>query len=320
MRGQDRRSPGETWVEHRVTDAEAGSTVEHLLTTRLGVSRRRLQKLTRSRGMRLNGRPTFLQRKLRAGDVLAHRASDIGGPTLAPEPLQLEILFEDDDLLVLNKPSGMLVHPVGGTTGGTLAHGVAHHFERHGVQAQVRPVHRLDRATSGAVLFAKTAAMHHRLDQALRAHSITREYLAFVRGAPDADDGEIDLPIGDHPSRRGIRAVVTGGANARTRYRVEERFETATLLRVILATGRTHQVRVHLAHLGHPLLGDVQYGGPRAGIRRQALHAERLEFAHPAAPDQNIVCVAPLPEDMRTLLELLRQQPAPRAGRMTSDE
>jgi 23S rRNA pseudouridine1911/1915/1917 synthase len=308
MRGHRRKAAGERWLEHRVSDAEAGSTVVDLLTTSLGVSRRRLQKLTRSSGILLNGRPTFLQRKLRAGDVLAHRTSDTGAPTLEGEEMELEILHEDADVLVLNKPAGILVHPVGGTSTGTLAHGVAHHFRGEGVHSQVRPVHRLDRDTSGAVLFAKSASAHRRLDEALRAHGIGREYVALVAGSVELDAGEIDLPMGDHPSRRGLRAVTPRGVSARTRYQVEERFENATLVRLHLETGRTHQIRVHLSHIGHPLLGDIPYGGPRATIRRQALHAERLVFFHPTAPATQLVCVAPLPEDIDLLLRSLRDR------------
>jgi 23S rRNA pseudouridine1911/1915/1917 synthase len=308
MRG---RNPRERWTEHRVADTEAGQTLQDLLIGSLGVSRRRLQKLTRGHGVRLNGRPGFLQRTLRAGDVVAYRTSDSGTPKLQAEPIPLDILYEDRDVLVVNKPAGILVHPVGGTASGTLAHGVAHLFEQRGAAAAVWPVHRLDRETSGAVLFAKSAAAHHRLDAALRERRVDREYLALVTDSLPSDEGEIDLPIGDHPTRRGLRAVVAGAAPALTRYRVEERFAGATLVRARLETGRTHQIRVHFAHLGHPLVGDRQYGGRGGDLRRQALHAETLAFPSPSDPGHRISCVAPLPADLREALAGLRERELP---------
>jgi 23S rRNA pseudouridine1911/1915/1917 synthase len=267
-----------------------------------------LQRLTRSRAIRLNGRPTHLQRKTRAGDVVAARLAPLETPVLEGVPMPLRIVHEDADVLVLDKPAGILVHPAGSESRPTLAHGVAHHLASRGISARVRPVHRIDRDTSGLVLFALSAHAHQKLDGQLRERTLAREYLAFVRGTPGADEGVVDAPIARDPRRAHLRMVRPGGESARTRYRVVERFSAAALLALELDTGRTHQIRVHLAHLGHPVLGDRPYGGAGAEpIRRQALHAARLAFDHPATGEA-VELRSPLPEDLAALGDFLRQR------------
>lgn len=300
-------SPAPRWTEHTVAPAEAGQTVEEILRGPLGVSGRRIQKLTRGRGILLNRRPAFLRRKTRAGDVVAVRVAGDESPALPPVPMALDVPYEDAELLVVNKAPGLLVHPTSPTQRATLAHGVAARFAEQGIRASVRPVHRLDRDTSGLVLFAKSAAAHARLDSQLREGAVQREYLALAGGVVRDDEGVIDAPIGPHPRHRHLRAVCTdGGSPARTRFTVVERFAGATLLRLELQTGRTHQIRVHLAHLGHPVLGDRQYGGA-ARLTRQALHAGALRFLQPSSQEP-VEVSAPLPADMAALLEALRQQ------------
>lgn len=286
------------WIEHTVTVEEAGRTVEEILTGPLRVSRRMIQRLTRSRGIRLNRGPAFLARKVRAGDVVAARVAAAEEPGLEPVPMELHLVHEDADVLVVDKPPFLLVHPTSPEQRITLAHGVAHHYREHGVHALVRPVHRIDRDTSGLVLFAKTAFAHQYLDRQLRERELSREYLALVQGVMEEDAGTIDAPIGRHKQHPNLRAVRPGGEAALTRYRVEERYADATLVRLELETGRTHQIRVHLAHLGHPVLGDRQYG--RAGgalLKRQALHAARVSFTHPSTGEP-LTLEAPLPPDM----------------------
>src|SRR5690606_39017180 len=273
----------------------------------LEVSRRMIQRLTRSQGIRVNGRPGHLARRVRAGDVVAARVASRESAGLPPSPMALAIAYEDADLLVVDKPPFVLVHPISPAHRDTLSHGIAHHFERHGIEARVRPVHRIDRDTSGLVLFAKSAFAHQRLDRQLRSGEVRREYLALVSGTVEAEAGEVDVPIGRHPSNPVLRAVRDGGEPAVTRYRVVERYGSATLLELALETGRTHQIRVHLAHLGHPLLGDAQYGGPGvAALRRQALHAHRLGFRQPAS-GAPVVCEAPLPPDLERVRAGLRE-------------
>jgi 23S rRNA pseudouridine1911/1915/1917 synthase len=225
---------------------------------------------------------------------------------LEPVPMALAIVFEDDALLVVDKPAGILAHPVSVGERNTLANGIAHHLLIRGLAPRVHLVHRLDRDTSGLVLVAKSAEVHGRLDRQLRARTLRREYLALVDGLIETDEGEIDAPIGRSADDPPLRAMRPDGTLARTRLRVVERFADATLVALELATGRTHQIRVHMAHIGHPVLGDRWYG--RRGldlIERQALHAARLSVHHPRT-NELLSFEAPLPDDMARLLDRLR--------------
>jgi RluA family pseudouridine synthase len=304
-----RRADGtmsETWLEHTVAEDEAGRTVQEVLTGPMRVSRRMIQKLTRAHGILLNRRAAFLGRKVKAGDVVAARVGFEEEPGLTPVDMPLSIVHEDDDVLVIDKPPFVLVHPTSPNQTETLSHGVAHHFARRGLRAKVRPVHRIDRDTSGLVLFAKSAVAHQRLDAQLRDGAIGRAYLALVDGVVDGDAGEVDAPIARDPRNASLRVVRPGGEPARTRWRVAGRYPRATLLEVELETGRTHQIRVHMLHAGHPVLGDRQYG--RAGlnlVKRQALHASRLTFAHPSTGER-LTFEAPLPADMEAAIARLK--------------
>ncbi|HEX8694736.1 MAG TPA: RluA family pseudouridine synthase [Longimicrobium sp.] len=301
-----REPGGGRWTEHTVGEGEAGRTVQEVLTGTMGISRRMIQKLTRARGILLNRRPAFLGRKVKAGDVVAARVRYEEEAGLEPVAMELSVVHEDADVLVLDKPAGVLVHPTSPEQKATLSHGVAHHFQRQGLRAKVRPVHRIDRDTSGLVLFAKSADAHQRLDRQLRERELVRVYLALVEGSVAEDAGVLDAPIGPHPRAPHLRSVRPDGEPARTRFRVVERFPAATLLELELDTGRTHQVRVHMLHAGHPVLGDRQYGRAGAGlIGRQALHASRLSFAHPST-GAALAFEAPLPDDMAALVERLR--------------
>jgi 23S rRNA pseudouridine1911/1915/1917 synthase len=295
------------WTEHTVQPDEAGRRVQDILTGPMGVSRRMIQKLTRAKGLRHNRKPAWLAAKVRAGDVIAARLAMGETAGLEPVEMELAIVHEDAEMLVIDKPPFLLVHPTAPEQDRTLAHGVAWHIRQQGLHAAVHPVHRIDRDTSGLVLFAKTGHAHHRLDVQLRAGEIRREYLALVDGVMADDRGTIDAPIARDPRNPSLRAVREGGEAALTRYEVVERFPAATLVRLELETGRTHQIRVHMRHAGHPVLGDRQYG--RKGldaIKRQALHAERLAFVHPTSGDA-IELQAPLAPDMQAAVDQLRQ-------------
>ena len=297
---------GGRWTEHTVAADEAGHTVQEILTGPMGISRRMIQKLTRARGITLNRRPAFLGRKTRAGDVVAARVAFAEDTGLEPVEMALDVVHEDAEVLVLNKPPFVLVHPTSPEQTATLAHGVAHRFASQGLRAKVRPVHRIDRDTSGLVLFAKSAVAHQRLDRQLREGEVDRVYLALVDGVVAEDAGEIDAPIGRHSRHPQLRSVRDDGEPALTRFRVAERLPRATLLELELETGRTHQIRVHMQHAGHPVLGDRQYGQAGKGlIGRQALHASRLSFTHPSSGER-LELEAPLPEDMAKVLERLR--------------
>jgi 23S rRNA pseudouridine1911/1915/1917 synthase len=294
------------WTEHTVQSEEAGRTVQDILTGPMGVSRRMIQKLTRAKGLQHNRRPAWLAAKVRAGDVVAARLlTGESAAGLEPVEMDLAIHHEDAEVLVVDKPPFLLVHPTAPDQDRTLAHGVAWHLRQRGLHTAVHPVHRIDRDTSGLVLFAKTGHAHHRLDVQLRAGEIEREYLALVDGVMADDRGVIDAPIARDPRNPSLRAVREGGETAVTRYEVVERYPSATLVRLGLETGRTHQIRVHMRHAGHPVLGDRQYG--RRGldtIKRQALHAARLAFVHPSSGER-IDLEAPLAPDMAEAISRL---------------
>jgi 23S rRNA pseudouridine1911/1915/1917 synthase len=235
-------------------------------------------------------------------------------------------VFEDDDLLVINKPPGLVVHPAAGNPDGTLLNALLHHAPDLAALPRAGIVHRLDKDTSGLMMVARNLAAHTRLVADLQARDIRREYLAVVNTVLTAG-GEVDAPIGRHPVDRKRMAVVSGGKPAVTHYRVVERYRAHTLVRLRLETGRTHQIRVHMAHIHCPVTGDPVYGGrlrqPRGagellrtvlqGFRRQALHAERLAFRHPGSGEP-VSWEAPVPPDMQELIEALREDAGQVAG------
>jgi 23S rRNA pseudouridine1911/1915/1917 synthase len=227
------------------------------------------------------------------------------------QDIPLAILHEDAQILVVNKPAGLVVHPGSGNRDGTLLNALLHHAPPLAAVPRAGIVHRLDKDTSGLLVVAKTLEAQTDLVRQLAARTVKRHYLALAHGRV-ARDGVVDAPIGRHPVSRTKMAVVGSGRAARTHYRVLERFDRATLLECALETGRTHQIRVHMAELGHPLVGDPVYGprrkapAPLAGFPRQALHAWRLALVHPATREE-MGWEAPLPEDFSRLLDALRQ-------------
>jgi len=295
------------WIRHTVGPEDTGRSVEEILTGPLQVSRRMIQRLTRSRGISINSRPAFLKRRVKAGDVVAIRTSDRSSSALAPVPVDLAIVYEDADLVVVDKAANILVHPSSPGHTRTLVHGLVHHFTERGEATSVHPVHRLDRDTSGLVLFARSAFGHQHLDRQLRLREMSREYLGVVEGYLQGDAGEIDAPIGVSPKDSRLRAVRQDGQPATTRYQVRELLRDSSVVGLRLETGRTHQIRVHLGHIGHPVVGDAEYGArPVRLIRRYALHAERLAFRHPRS-GALLELTAPIPDDISRLIANLRR-------------
>ena len=239
-----------------------------------------------------------------------------------PENIPLDIVYEDGDIAVINKPAGLVVHPAAGNERGTLVNALLYHCrgELSGINGALRPgiVHRIDKQTSGLLVVAKTDEAHRKLAAELEGHHITREYHALVQGGFANDTGKIDLPIGRHPVDRKRMAVIRDGHASRpavTHYTVAERFGDVTYLVLTLETGRTHQIRVHLSSIGHPLLGDTVYGGGNTPFERrhkdlfdgQCLHAARLTFTHPAT-GKEMTFTCPLPPDFSALLGILRRE------------
>jgi 23S rRNA pseudouridine1911/1915/1917 synthase len=224
-----------------------------------------------------------------------------------PEYSELEVLFEDDFCLVVNKPAGMSVHPSDHGQSGTLANAVAYYYESTGQSCAVRHIHRLDKDTTGAVLYAKNEMAHLVLDEAMRHKRIERIYVALVEGRLVVRKGTIQEPIGKDRHISGKRRVSKNGYSAVTHYEVLEQYMTGSLVRLQLETGRTHQIRVHLSHIGHPIIGDALYGADPALFERQALHGEQLLFQHPFT-QEHVSLQAPWPEDFNRLADRLRRK------------
>lgn len=294
-----------------VEPASAGARLDRWLSERLtDLSRARLQSLIRGGLVRVDGAACKAAHRLRGGERVEIEVPPPADETLTPEPVPLSIVYEDPHVLVVDKPAGMVVHPGAGRSGGTLAAAIlAHAPTTAGVGGPRRPgiVHRLDKDTSGLLVVAKTPQAYDDLVEQLAARTVTRRYLAVVHGRVRANEAVVDAPIGRHPTDRVKMAIRPSGRGKRavTRYRVLERFADFTMLEVRLETGRTHQIRVHLASLGHPVVGDSVYGKPRTrspiALDGYALHATGLAFVHPAFR-KVIECAAPIPARIERLL------------------
>ncbi|GAX89925.1 RluA family pseudouridine synthase [Effusibacillus lacus] len=293
------------WLEFTIPKELDGAFLQDILTGPMRISRRMIQKLTRSKGILYNGKPTFLKRQVKSGHVVQVATEVTTRQSLQPEQIPFPVLFEDDTILVVDKPSGINVHPIHPGQSGTLANGIAWHWQQQGLQLPVRPIHRLDRDTSGILIVGKSAYSHQHLDRQLREGQLDRVYVALVEGEPEEDTGTLKYPIGKNPRTPSKRKVREDGDPAVTHYKVLERLGPISLLELSLETGRTHQIRVHLAHFGYPVLGDRQYGKASPLIKRQALHALRLSFTHPGT-GESMELEAPLPEDMQSAMERVR--------------
>ena len=284
-------------------------------------SRSRLQQWIRDGVLQVNGAVCKPKERLIAGDQLVLNVDVELTPDNGweAESLALDIVHEDDSILVVNKAAGIVVHPAAGNHSGTLLNGLLHHCPSLQHLPRAGIVHRLDKDTTGLMVIAKTLPAHHRLVRQLQKREVHRQYQAVVFGLMTAG-GTVDVPLGRHPVSRKKQAVVADGKEAITHYRVLERFRSHTHVQCRLETGRTHQIRVHMSHIRHPLIGDPLYGGrlhipansspalveALRGFRRQALHAAELGLIHPDS-DEQITWQAPLPSDMLSLLEMLER-------------
>jgi 23S rRNA pseudouridine1911/1915/1917 synthase len=247
--------------------------------------------------------------KLARDQLIEARIADADPYEALPQNLNLVFVYEDDDIAVVDKPAGLVVHPAAGHADGTLVNGLLHQLAGlSGIGGTLRPgiVHRLDRDTSGLLIVAKNDAAHNELARMFAAHQIRKTYNAVVSGIPKERDGKIDAPVGRHPTDRKRMAVIQSGKQAVTFYKVEEELNRAAFLSVNIITGRTHQIRVHMKHIGHPILGDVIYGDGEKSAKRLMLHARFLEFAHPISGKQ-IALESALTEEITCKLISLRR-------------
>jgi 23S rRNA pseudouridine1911/1915/1917 synthase len=273
------------------------------------ITRSYIKKLIETERVTVNGEPAKAHYKLKEGDHVEIEVPDPEPLEVQPEAIPLTIVYEDDCLIVIDKPPGMVVHPAPGHVGGTLVNALLHHCkDLAGIGGVERPgiVHRLDKDTSGLIVAAKTDACMQSLTRQFKERDIHKVYLAFAKGTFESKTGVIDMPIGRHQThRKKMSTRVTVGREAQTRYEVIRQFDGYAYLQLFPKTGRTHQLRVHLASLGHPILGDRLYGGTLGArlpqIARQALHAHRLELTHPVT-ESLLQLKSPLPLDMEALL------------------
>ena len=293
------------------TTENAGARLDSFLASALGISRSAAARLIEQGRVTASGRVLPKNYRLTGGEEIVAEQSEAEDTELAAQDIALDVVYEDEDVIVVNKPTGMVVHPAPGHSDGTLVNALLHHCgdSLSGIGGEKRPgiVHRIDRDTSGLIIAAKNDAAHLRLSAQLADHTLSRTYECLAVGNFREDSGTVDAPIGRHPRDRKKMAVVAKGRPAVTHWEVIARYGAVTHLRCRLETGRTHQIRVHLAHIGHPVLGDTVYGArkPVPGLTGQCLHATRLRFIHPRTGEP-VELACELPEEFQAYLRKLR--------------
>ncbi len=302
-------------IQNFIVDDNNGQRIDKYLNDRImDVSRSYLQKLLKDSGVFVNGKVVKSNYRVSAGDSITVELPEAVEPEIVAEPIPLDIIYEDSDIIIINKPKQMVVHPAVGHYSGTLVNGLMAHCkdELSGINGVLRPgiVHRIDMDTTGVLIACKNDRAHNAVAEQLRQHSITRKYYAIVHGVIKDEQGLVDAPIGRHPTDRKRMSInERNGRAAVTHYHVLRRFRRFTFVECRLETGRTHQIRVHMASLGHPLLGVRVYGPatvPFCGLQGQTLHAGLLGVIHPATGEY-VEFSAPLPEYFKELLNKLEQ-------------
>ena len=290
----------------------AGERLDAFLARQPGtLSRSAAQRLIEEGMVTRNGVPGKKNDRLNIGDRVEYTIPEAKPVNIVPTEMPLDIVYEDDDLLVINKPKGLVVHPAAGHADDTLVNGLLYALggDLSGINGELRPgiVHRIDRDTSGLIIAAKNDTAHVRLAEQLQDHTLARTYRCIVVGGLREDSGTVDAPIGRCPTDRKKMAVVSGGRRAVTHWTALERFPGATYVECRLETGRTHQIRVHMAYIGHPILGDTVYGSKKAvpGLQGQCLHAVGLRFLHPRTGEM-VELSCPLPEEFERQLKKYR--------------
>lgn len=300
-------------IQEILADKGAGIRIDRYLSEQCEtLSRSYLQKLLKDGGVLVNGNVVKSNYKVASGDKIELNVPEAVEPEIEAEPMELDILYEDSDIILINKPKGMVVHPAAGHYSGTLVNGLMYHCkdDLSGINGVLRPgiVHRIDMDTTGVLVVCKNDKAHNAVAEQLKVHSITRKYVAVVHGVLKDETGVIHAPIGRHPTDRKKMSInEKNGKDAVTHYRVLKRFRRFTYVECQLETGRTHQIRVHMASIGHPLLGDLVYGPakcPFSGLQGQTLHAGILGIVHPTTGEY-MEFQAPLPEYFENLLRKL---------------
>ncbi|MGZ9583437.1 RluA family pseudouridine synthase [Paenibacillus marinisediminis] len=320
MEHDDSKEEQQVWdaasLTYTVGGDEDGILLRTVMLSRLGMSRRLITRLKQMPdGITVNGERLWNHKALSVGDVVRIRIAEQQLETIPPEPIPIDVIYEDADILVLNKPPGIVVHPTKGYPSGTLANGVVHYWRSRGEQTRFRPVHRLDQDTSGVLLIAKHAFAHQQLSEQLQRGEVHKRYTAYVEGIPQPEAGTVDAPIDRDDVERHLRVVRPDGYPSITHYETIAVYRTAegidaAKVRCVLETGRTHQIRVHMRYIGCPLLCDRFYN-PESRVQldmeRHALHAGELSFLHPMTGER-MTFEAPLPDDLVRLERLLTYQ------------
>ncbi len=300
-------------MEFRVEETDAETRIDKYISALIeGKSRSYIQGMIEKGGVTVNGSIKKSNYTVKEGDVISVTIPEPEEMNIKPENIPLEILYEDSDLVVVNKKQGMVVHPASGVYSGTLVNALLEHCtDLSGINGVLRPgiVHRIDKNTSGILVIAKNDNAHNILAHQLKEHTMTRVYYALVEGVIKKDEGTVDTQIGRHPAEKIKMAVVREGRRAVTHYRVVQRYKAHTLVECVLETGRTHQIRVHMAHIGHPVVGDPVYGykKQRFKLEGQLLHAKKLGFVHPSTKEY-VEFESSLPDHFVKVLAILENE------------